>query len=225
MKRKSTVACLSVILVICIGCVVGTWLRNRTKSTIELLWPLSSTQRQCVENIVAKNKLVYVEKQADEQSIAIGYLIDEDYYVALFSTVQDSSCQVEFHRKVWDCYDEYQAVYCQERDYGFKPQKIERVELTGSPPEEVYVWFDISGMGNHRGAKHKFHVKQSDDSFEAILTLRLCVPWSSLEIDNESRDIVATTSVVCDMGFGRAEHIRYSLLDGTPRKFEDWFDE
>jgi hypothetical protein len=99
------------------------------------------------------------------------------------------------------------------------------VELTGSPPEEIYVWFDISGMGNHSGAKHKFYVKQSDDSFEAILTLRLCVPWSSLVIDNESRDIVATTSVVCDMGFGRAEHIRYSLLDGTPRKLEDWFDE
>lgn len=214
---------IALILCASFACVAGLQLWNGIKRTRSLLL-LSTPQRQCVENITNINDLVYVEK-LEGDDIGIGYLVDQDYYVAIFHVAQDAVCDIEFQEKAWDCYDEYQAVYCEEGDYKFKPQKIERVELTGSPPEEIYAWFDVYGMGNRTGAKHRFYVEQPGGSFEAVLTLRLCVSLSSVEIDDESHEIVATDDVVCDMFHGRKEHIRYSLHDGMPQRLEDWYDE
>lgn len=220
MKRKLAIPLIGIILTMCLVCVAGLWLKNRTKSTIELLWPLTIAQRQCVSQITDKSNLVYVENQTDEDSIAIGYLVGYDYYVSVFNVGQSGYCNVEFQEKVWGCHEHVLPVYCDEPGYKLRPKRIRMVELTGSSPPEIYAWFDTPGPGRNSNAHHVFYTKQMDDSYRAVLTLRLCLGLSSVEIDTDSQKIVATDDLGCDMFHDRKEVIECSLLGGEAQCVE-----
>ncbi len=200
------------------------WLKNRTPTTIELLQPLSPVQRDCAKQILDGNNLIFIEQQAHSNNVAIGYVVNQDFYTAIFSASQSGDCRIEFNEKAFDCYDYYLAEYCHTDYSGLKPHKIEQVELTGSPPLEVYVWFDVLGLGGRGAAKHRFFVEQADGSFKPILTLNLCRDLNSLEIKSDSQTISATDDLVCDEFEGRKEHIDYSLLNGTAKPLHDWLD-
>jgi hypothetical protein len=182
-----------------------------------LLWPLDTTQRQCVRQITDSGSLVYVEKQTDEDYIAIGYLVDDDYFVSIFNVDQSDHCNIEFQERVWNCYEQVLGVYCNRYGYSIKPERIQRVELTDNEFPEVYVWFDALGPGKVSNAYHVFYTRQMDSSFEPVLTLRLCVSLSSVEIDSDSMKIVVTNDLICDMFHDRKEVIECSLLHGTPQ--------
>jgi hypothetical protein len=213
LKQKLFIVLIGAILTLCFTCIIGTWLSNRTKSTRELLGPLTKTQRICTRQIVGDGTLVHVEKNQD--NIAIGYFIDDDLYVSIFNTSQDDTCNVEFQERVWHCYDLKSAEYCDKYGYDIEPKKILQVELTDNASQEVYVWFDARGPGRNGNAHHIFYVEQPDHSYEPIFILTLCTGLSSVEIDKESKKIIATDDMNCDMFHGRKEVIECSILDGT----------
>ncbi len=205
-------------------CAAVLWLSDRTPTPDELLRPLTTSQRQCAEQIVKGHTLIYSLQQISENKLVLGYTGDKDFYVAVINEELNNACHVEFNEKVFDCYKSYLPEYC--TDYKLRLQKVETVELTGDAPAEIYVWFDVLGMnfGGRGDAKHQFYVKQSDGAFSLALELRLCVDLSSLEIDRNLRKIIATDDLVCDEFPGRKEYIEYILPEGTPQKLRDDFD-
>jgi hypothetical protein len=199
------------------------WLGNRTPTSAELLQPLTASQRQCVEQIVNGHTLIYVSQQSPENKLVLGYTEDKELYVAVVNEEPDNVCHTEFNEKVFDCYQSYLPEYC--TDSRLRLQKVEAVELTGDTPAEMYVWFDVLGVGRRNSAKHQFYVEQSDSSFRMVLELRLCVDLGSLEINKDLRKIIATDDMGCFMFFqGKKEYIEYTLLNGTPQKLRDDFD-
>ena len=218
------IACLIIIASAFLICVAALWLADRTPTSDELLQPLTTSQRRCVEQIINGHTLIYSSKQISENKLVLGYTEDKDLYVAVISEDPTNACRIEFNEKVFDCYSNYLPKYC--TNYKLRLQKVEPVELTGDPPAEMYVWFDVLGIGaGARGdAKHQFYVKQSDGSFKLALELRLCVNLSSLEIDKDLRKIIATDDLVCDEFPGRKEYIEYALPKGTPQPLKDTFD-
>jgi hypothetical protein len=226
MKRKpvivfiGTISAIGFICAILATCVVLPWLENRTKSTLELLWPLTAIERQCVKQIVGNGKLVYVEKLADSNLVAAGYLVYKDYRVSVFSADQSGHCNVEFQENAWQLVPFGDGTsYSQE--YELRPRKVQRVELTGNYPPEIYVWFDLRGPGKRTNAKHIFYVKQADGAFKAVLTLQLCLGLSSVRIDSSLQRILATDDMQCDWPPGDKEYIEYSLSNGIPHRIRD----
>jgi hypothetical protein len=215
-------AALCVTLVIPGLCIGGLWLSTRPKSKIELLWPLTTPQRQCVEQIIGSSKPVYVEKQADGESIGIGYTTTgTDYYVAIFSVDQSGVCEVAFQKEVWNCYDEFLETY--REDTRAKPKKIALVELTGSEPSEVYIWFDTRGRWT--GAKHVFYIEQPDGAYEEVMRLRICSGLSSVEIRNEggSTTVMVQDDRLCDSPkSNKQNYTEYSLITGEPEIIRQW---
>jgi len=207
--------------VLCIG---GLWLGTRPKSKIELLWPLTALQRQCVEQIIGTSELVYVEKQAGGESIGIGYkTTDTDYYVAIFSVDQSGVCDVTFQKEAWSCYDEFLETYCE--DIWMKPKKIALVELTDCEPSEVYIWFNTPSRWT--GAKHVFYIKQPDGAYEEVMRLRICPGrgLSSVEIRNEdgSPTIMVQDDRLCDWPkSNKQSYTEYSLITGEPEIIRHW---
>ena len=205
--------------------IAALWLANRTPTPAELLQPLTASQRRCAEQIVDGHTLIYASQQLPDNKLVLGYTGDKDLFVAVLNEEPDNACHVEFNEKVFDCYKAYVAKHC--TDLSARLQKVEAVELTGNAPAEMYVWFDVLGIGaGARGdAKHQFYVKQSGGSFDLALELRLCVNLSSLEIDKDLRKIIATDDLVCDeFPGGRKEYIEYALPKGTPQPLRDDFD-
>jgi hypothetical protein len=226
MKRKpiivfiGTISAIGFICAVLATCVVLLWLENRTKSTMELLWPLTALERQCVKQIVGNGKLIYVERQADSNFAAAGYLVNKDYHVSVFSTDQSGHCNVEFQENVWQLAP-FGDGTPYSREYELRPRKIQRVELTGNYPLEIYVWFDLLGPGKRTNAKHIFYVKQADGTSIAALTLQLCLGSSSVRIDRSLQRILATDDMQCDWPSGDKEYIEYSLSNGIPHRISD----
>jgi hypothetical protein len=199
------------------------WLVDRTPTPAELLQPLTASHRQCVEQIVNGHTLIYAAQQSPEDKLVLGYTGDKDLFVAVIDEGPDNACHTEFNEKVFDCYQSYLPEYC--TNYKLRLQKAETAELTGDAPAEMYVWFEVQGVGRRNGARYQFYVKQSDSSFKMALELRLCAGLSSLEINKDSQKIIATDDMGCYMSFqGRKEYIEYVLPKGTPQKLRDDFD-
>ncbi len=222
MRFKLVLILGAVITVVGVGGIA--WRLAVTPKALVLLRSLSPVQRSCVEEIVGSGTLAIVEPQEVDGSLAIGYLVDKDYYTSILSIRSSGSCHSEFKAKAFDCYDEYQVIYCRDSDYRVEPRRIQKVELSDDLTPYVYVWFDVFGLGVRGGAHHSFYVEQADGSGKLVLALKLCVGLSSLRIDGATHMVSALDDVVCDMFHGRKEHIDYSLIDGMARKLSDWFD-
>jgi hypothetical protein len=195
---------------------------DRTPTPAELLQPLTASQRQCVEKIIDGNTLISLTQQSPGNNFVLGYTGNKDLHVAVFSEDSQHMCHTEFKEKVFDCYEAYLDEYC--GNFTLRLQKVETVELTGSAPAEMYVWFDILGVDRRSGARHQFYVRQPNDSLEMVLELKLCAGLSSVKIDNGLSKFIATDDIVCDTTPGRKEYIEYALPNGTPQKLRDDFD-
>jgi hypothetical protein len=222
MRNKSILILSALITAIVIG-VLALWL-NTPSEPRKLPRHLTPMQRKCIDELVGNATLAFVESQYTIGSVAVGYLADKGYYTSIIGIDPNGNCHIDFHAQVFRCFDEYHAQYCQGSDYRVEPRRIQQIELTGDFPPDVYVWFDVLGMGSRDGAHHLFFVGQADGSAKPILTLRLCVGLSSLGINTANRMISAVDDVVCDTFSGRKEHIDYSLAGGTATKLSDWFD-
>jgi hypothetical protein len=191
------------------------WLKLKTQTDTLLLWPLTELERECARQIVGSNDLVFVQSQSDNQSVAVGYMIDGKYHVAIFEANSASLCEFEFEQAVFECYDQKLALFCDQNEYRVTPKSVQVVELTGDQTPEIYIWYETPGPGKRYNSHHMFYQKQGDGPYEVLLHLRRCFGLSTVTVDAEQQKIVSVDDLVCDMFHGRKEYIEYSLAGGT----------
>ncbi len=186
------------------------------------IWQMSAAQRQCAEQFASN--LAFVDKPDDGDSIAIGYLVGDDYYVAIYSVGAQGQCDVEFREKVRHL-QPFGSANSFKKEEGILLKAVRKVRLSNSPSPDVYVWFETPGLFSYEHTTHIFFVEQPDSSYKAALVLDLCVGAGSVQITNE-RDtplIVVTSTRYCgwppDHGVGSVE---YSLSDGTAQTIRRW---
>jgi hypothetical protein len=197
------------------------WLKLKTQNDTLLLWSLTQSERECARQIVATNDLVFVETEADNGFVAVGYLVGRKYHVSTFKVSSVGLCEIEFQQEVFDCYDEIQAWLCDEHEYKVRPKHVQSIELTGDQTPEVYIWYETPGPGIRSNAHYMFYQKQANGSYEVLLHLRLCLGLSTVTVDAEQQKIFAVDDLVCDMFHGPKEYLEYSLAGGTLKVLRD----
>lgn len=222
MKSKSAIIPIAILSVLGIGIIAFfAWLFGgditRTLTRLSRFGALTSVEQGCAQRITSD--LVYIEKQKDNSTVAIGYFANDDYYVVLFSADAQDHCNIVFQEKAWPL-DAFHSV----KKDRLIPMAIQMVKLSGNQSPDVYVWFD-QNEGRFRGAKHIFFVRQPDNSYKAVLTLELCAGISSVEIMNEqtSPSIMVTDDTMCDWPPSQfQDYIEYSLSSGVPQIIRRW---
>jgi hypothetical protein len=211
---------LSAITIVLVG-LFGFWLKSKTQNdTILSRRPLTKLETECARQIVATNDLILVQRQADNQLVAVGYMIDGEYYVPVFQVDPMGLCEIYFQEEVFECYAEILAALCDKYEYKITPKNVQVVELTGDQTPEIYVWYDIQDLGRY-AAHHIFYQKQSDGSNQALLHLWLCPGFSTVTIVSEPPRIEAVEDLICDTVHGRKEYLEYSLAGGTLEVLRD----
>ena len=213
---------LSAITIVLMG-LYGFWLKLKSQNDTLLLWSLTPIERECAKEIVASNDLNFVQTQADDQSIAIGYMIDSKYHVSIFKVGAAGLCEIEFQQEVFECYEQILAALCDQYEHKITPKSVQVVELTGDQTAEIYVWYQIRPFGRG-GERHVFYQKQSDGSNKVLLYLRLCPRLSNVTILSVPQRILAVNDLVCDMFHDRKEYMAYSLAGGTLQVIRDEID-
>jgi len=226
MKSKSAIIPIAIVSVLGVGlsiCVLAffAWLYwpilTRTFTRLSRYEALTSAEQNCAQRITSD--LIYIEKQTNNSTVAIGYFANDDYHVALYNADAQDQCNIVFQEKVWPLDDLHSA----HKDE-LIPMAIQTVKLSGNQSPDVHVWFD-QNEGRFGGAKHIFFVKQSDNSYKAVLTLELCAGISSVEIMNEqtSPSVMVTDDRKCDWPPSQfQDYIEYSLSSGVPRIIRHW---
>ncbi len=221
--KKSIIALVSVLSILgtCFF-VLSAWLLRDTITRAVRFWELTPAQRQCAQQIAGK--LAYIERQDDKYSVAIGYFVDDDYLVALYSIGDQERCDIEFQKKVGHL-DIFGAGTSYEDKDSLYPKAIRKMNLGGDQSPEIYVWFDIYGPGKRTNAKHIFFAKQPNGPYEAVLSLELCVGISSVQIlDKQTTpSIMVTNDRLCDWPPSDMQsYIEYSLSTGMPQVIRSW---
>lgn len=186
------------------------------------LWQMSPAQLQCAQQFAGD--LAFIEQQADGNSVAIGYLVGDDYHVAIYSIGAQAQCDVEFHETIGHL-QPFGSANSFKKEEGILLKAVRKVRLSNGPSPDIYVWFETPGIFGYHFAKHIFFVKQPEGSLKAVLLVDLCIGAGSVQITNErgTPSIVVTSTRNCgwppDHRVGSAE---YSLSDGTARMIKWW---
>lgn len=220
MKPRLTFIIATLLAVLTMISFAGMWLIWRS-TTPGRLGQLTIGQRYCVQQLT--NNPVYIEAQTDSDSVAIGYFVDDDFYVALFSAGQSGECRTRFHEKVWRLETFGEGTSYEKKDK-LSPQRIQEVRLINSQAPVVYVWFDILGVGKNSNAKHIFFAKKDDGSYQAILVLELCVGLSAVHITEQfPPTITVRNDRLCDWPPSKMQSfVEYSLWDSQPIILKAW---
>lgn len=184
-------------------------------TTIQLatsFWLSSPAQRQCIEQIIGEGHLAHIQHQVDKK-LGVGYFVGDDFYVSIFKADQNGACEIEFHEKVWNCYEHIASDFCERYPEDFAPHfmAIQTVELTGAAPPEVYVSFRV--VERFYGARHLFYTLQPDGRHKAVLTLELCPGGSSVTIDSKRVPSVINVhnDTHCDAPSTETRHSQFVL--------------
>ena len=219
MKSRLAFILTSILLALTLFSFAAMWVISNT--TAGRVWQLTNAQRHCIQEVT--DNPVYVEEQRDIDSVAVGYLINDDFYVAIFDVSHNGRCRPIFQEKVWHL-EIFGAGTSYAKKDDIRPQKIRLLRLTNSPDPVIYIWFDILGVGKRTNAKHIFFAKQKDNSYQSILLLKLCVGLSSVEITEQ---IPPTIMVIddrqCDWPpSNERDYLEYSLWDEQPVILRAW---
>lgn len=207
------------VLCSCLGCLFFPKMlyleAQRTPDSPEdLLNPLSTSQRLCIEQITDKSNLIHVELQDDRNFIGIGYVFSKTVYAAMLD-LKENNCEIIFK-------DEITSLGGHRKNGQPYFHKIQRVELTGDAEPEIYVWLDVYEVPKSGSVHHIFYSKQANGLYEQVLHGGLmCRSWSSVDFVNwEGRDrlkIVRVDDVRCDWWAPGVAGTSYSeiLLNNT----------
>ncbi len=188
----------------------------------EILNSLSDAHKQCVEQVIKSENLLYA-KLENSNHLAIGYISEDSFEVVIFVVNDTGDCIIEFQQSIASRY------YLNRHAIGVFGN-IELVDLSGNQQPEVYVWFSSRDGRQDAGDEYIFYSKQADGSYERVFTLLACRDRSSVQftqLEGESkRRIVLTEDSECHRSWaGPVEHSEWFVTNKEFKFLRSWMEE